>query len=114
MAESNINRVVVRKTVNISTAGTYEFQVDVPAGYRVVSGWHAVAENADSDYGDVDLLGSYPMASGDSVNVANSDGVYSAWRFQVKVSAAVAIWLGVVAERSEEPDVFLDRGTTYA
>lgn len=107
------NRVVVRKSFSISTAGTYEFQVDAPPGYRVVSGFFAVAENADVNYADVDMIGSYPMVSGDAVNVADADGVYNAWRFQAKVSGSVVLWLGLIAEASSEVDIFLDRGTQY-
>jgi hypothetical protein len=103
------SRVIVRKIVSIGGAGNYSYQLNAPEGHRVVSGFFAVAENETGNYPDIDFAGSYPYSTSDplGVNVANAHGLYDAWRFQIKANASTAVWLGVICERSTQPDVYV-------
>jgi hypothetical protein len=109
MSETKTNRVIVRKQVGFNQAGLYEYELRAPKGYRVVNGFTAVAgSETDPQISDVAFSGGYPLIQGDLLGYANSHGLYNAWRFQIKLTAAAPIWFGVICERSDEPDVYLD------
>lgn len=107
MASSNVGRLVLRRFFSINSSGTYEHDVVVPDGYRVVSGFTVIAEDEDGNYGDVDYMGGYPKTNID--NELSND----TWRFQFKVNASVALWLCVICERSDEPDVAMTLPAVY-
>lgn len=96
---SKVGRLVVREYLSVAFSGTYERDVKVPEGFRVVSGHAVIAEDEDGNYGDIDYVGGYPKV--DVNNVLHND----TWRFQVKLNASTALWLYVICERSDEPDV---------
>lgn len=104
---SDVNRLVVRQYINYSSVGTKERDVVAPEGYRVVSGHAVVAEDEDGNYGDLDLVVGYPKVDPNGVLCSDT------WRFQFKLNAACAIWMFVICERSDEPDVLIDYPNVY-
>lgn len=118
MCSSDVHRLAIRQQVNIDlsvTGGsprTFEYEVQVPDGYRVVSGTMAVASDSDANY-DAITWGGYPAVANDTATVNTSDGVYNAWRFQFRVTESAGYWMTVIAERSDEPDLLRVRPTDY-
>lgn len=105
---NSTNRLIVRRQWDATTAGFYHQTLKAPDGYRVVSGFMSAADN--SNYTNIEFMGNFPVSSSDSNPVeggADVNGIYDSWRFQVKTSGTANLYIGLICERSEEPDVFL-------
>lgn len=92
--------------MSYSSSGAYDYEVQAPPGYRVVSGHLSAGHEADGQLANVEAWGGFPLVPGDpDLHFSPAHGVHSVWRFHVRLSAASTIWFGVVCERSDEPDI---------